>query len=166
MNFAVLRHWWQSREARERRVLVLGGVLLGVMLAWAFAWYPLGRAQATLATRLETQRQDLDFMQRAESELSALREQGGANGAERGGKSLLALVDATARASELGVALKRIEPIDDRRVRVEFADAGFDQLAAWLDGLQRDYGIAAEDVSIDRGAGEGVVDARLTVQEP
>lgn len=166
MNLAPLAAWWQAREAQERRVLVVGGIVVALMLAWAFVWYPLGQAQARLATRLAVQQQDLAFMQRAGTELASLRNKGGTTRATRGGQSLLALADASARKAGLGATLKRIEPIDEHRVRLEFAGAGFDSLAAWLDGLQRDYGIATEDVSIDRSAGDGIVTARLTLQEP
>jgi general secretion pathway protein M len=166
MSGDTLSRWWQAREARERQVSLAGAVVVALLLGWAFVWHPLSLARASLQTRLATQKQDLAYMQRAAVELRALQARGSHGQARREGKSLLALTDASARDAGLGPALKRVEPLDDKRVRVEFAAAGFDALAAWLQGLQRDYGIRADDVSIDRGAGDGVVDARLTVQEP
>ncbi len=48
--------------------------------------------------------------------------------AARDGRSLLALVDATARASGVGEALLRVEPVSAAQVRVYFEGAGFDAL--------------------------------------
>lgn len=163
---APVKAWWRAREPRERQILGIGGVLLVLMLGWAFVWFPLDRAVQSLATRLQTQQRDLAYMQRAKAELLHLRAEGGKGRVQRGGQSLLALTDASARKAKLGPALKRIEPLDEKRVRMEFSGAGFDALAAWLDDLQHHYGIVTLDASISRAGSDGVVDARLTVQEP
>ena len=35
-----LSRWWQSRAPRERRLLVVGGAVLGVYLLWTALWQP------------------------------------------------------------------------------------------------------------------------------
>jgi general secretion pathway protein M len=85
--------------------------------------------------------------------------------ADRGGKSLLALADVSARGAGLADALKRVEPSGARSVRVSFEAANFDALIGWVEGLARDYGVEASDFSADRVEGLGLVNARVVLEE-
>jgi general secretion pathway protein M len=161
----VIRGWWDRLSPRDRRVLVVGGVLAAALLGWALLWQPLRQARAELAAQVVQQRADLESMRRAAAELRALRGQGGFGHADRQGKSLLALADATARAAGLTGALKRVEPVGPTSVRVSFETASFDVLIDWLERLSRDYGVTVSDFSADRVEGLGLVDARVTLQD-
>lgn len=164
LDWKTLQTWWRNREARERHVLLGGAVVVALVLGWALVWHPLSVARDTAAARMQAGQQDLAFMKSAVAQMRA-RSKRDASVAPRGGKSLLALADASARAVNLGGALQRVEPLDRGRVRVEFRQAGFDQLASWLAGLRRDYGIRVEDFSASRIGGVGLVDARVTLTE-
>ena len=89
-----------------------------------------------------------------------------ADSADRQGKSLFALADVTARGAGLATALKRVEPTGPKSVRVSFETANFDALIGWIDGLARDYGVQATDLSADRVEGVGLVNARVALEEP
>ena len=160
------RQWWQAREAREQRVLGLGAAAVAVLLGWALAWHPLAAARDALRTRVAAQRADLVRMQADGARVAALRSQGARAKVERQGKSLLALADASARGVQLGNALKRVEPLGPKSVRVSLEAASFDAVADWLDGLARDFGVIATDFSADRVEGVDLVNARITLEEP
>lgn len=164
--FDALRRWWTARETRERRVLLVGAIMCAVVLGWVLVWRPLASARASLSDQLDLQRQNLAFMHSAATQLRGLGTNGRQGQAKRAGKSLLALADSSARAANLDGALKRVEPLDQDRVRVEFGQAGFDVLVSWLQTLQRDYGIQVEDLSVRRVDGVGLVDAHVTLQDP
>jgi len=154
---------WRSMAPRDRLVLGLGGGLLALMLAWAFVWYPLAQGQSSLAAKLVTAESDLAFMREAAAGLRAARASGATGVFDRGGQSLLALTDRSAREAGLGAALRRVEPLQDVRVNAAFEGANFDQLSAWLEGLQRRYGVSVDELRIDRAGGVGLVDARVTL---
>ncbi len=63
---------------------------------------------------------------------------------------------------------KRVENRPARKAcRVSFETANFDALMTWVDGLTRDYRDAgATDLSADRVEGIGLVNARVTLEEP
>lgn len=86
-------------------------------------------------------------------------------GAQRAGKSLLALADATARSGGLGDALRRVEPAGARTVKLAFESARFDVLVAWIEALATSYGVEAVELSVDRADGVGFVNARVTLQD-
>lgn len=157
--------WWTSRPPRERRILAIGGVAAAVLLLWALVWHPLGRHREDLALRVEGEREQLMRVDRAVAELGGLHATGLQARADREGKSLLALADATARGAGLEPALRRVEPGAGGSVRVSLEYASFDELVAWLEGLARDYGIQASDFSADRVDGVGLVNARVTLQD-
>jgi general secretion pathway protein M len=162
----MMRAWWESRDARERRILLIGGCVTAVLLIWAFVWYPLQRSRAELRLRVETQRSDLQQMRSDSARVAQLRGLGARAKVERQGKSLLALADATARGAQLANELRRVEPVGPKSVRVSLEGASFDAVADWLEGLSRDFGVVATDFSADRAEGTGRVNARVTLEEP
>ncbi len=166
MSIESLKKLWHAREPREQRVLALGAVACVLLLGWALVWHPLQRARQDLGARLDARQQDLAFLQQAQAQLQQLKSRDQKGGASRQGKSLLALADASARKAGLGPNIRRLEPLDDKRIRLEYKAADFDVLIGWLADLKRRYGIHAEDVSVDRAAGTAQVNARLALGEP
>jgi general secretion pathway protein M len=161
-----LREWWQARDARERRILCVGAGVSALLLGWALVWQPLSVSRANLRARVAAQRVDLATMRAGAARVAELRGLGVRSKAERQGKSLLALADASARGQQLGNALKRVEPLGPKSVRVSLEGASFDAIAEWLDGLARDFGVTATEFSADRIEGVGLVNARVTLEEP
>ncbi len=161
-----MRAWWNGLQLRERRMLGIGGVVAVLLLGWALLWHPLARERAELAQSVIDQRQALAAMRNQASEVQRLRSLGTQGKAERQGKSLLALADATARGAALAGALKRVEPVNEKSVRVSFELASFDALMNWLDDLAREFGVQATDFSVDRADGVGLVNARVTLEDP
>lgn len=161
----MIRAWWNDLQARDRRMLGIGGIVVAVLLVWALAWIPLSRARANLAASVTRQRADLAWMRQALAQARTLGVQDARGSVARQGKSLLALADATARAGGLRDALKRVEPTGPVSVRVTFEIADFDTLANWMDGLARDYGVSVTDFSADKAEGLGLVNARVTLQD-
>lgn len=157
--------WWKGLQVRERRALTGGGVVLVIVLVWAFVWHPLAQARSDMATYVKRQRADVVWMRQAAARARELRLQGPASEQNRQGKSLLALADVSARGAGLADALKRVEPTGSNSVRVTFEIANFDALANWLEALARDYGVRVSDLSVDKVRGIGLVNARVTLQD-
>ena len=157
--------WWQALAASERRMLGIGAVVAGLLLGWALLWHPLSARRAELRQDVENQRRDLAYVRLGAAEIEQQRSVGTRSRADRQGKSLLALADASARSAGLESALKRVEPAGARSVRVSFEAANFDALVQWIEGLSTNYGVEANDLSTDRADGIGLVNARVTLQD-
>lgn len=157
--------WWQARAPGERRMLGWGGLASAVLLGWALVWHPLAMRRAQLQRDVDNQRRDLAYVRLGASEVAHLHVAGTRSRADRQGKSLLALADASARGAGLEDALKRVEPVGARSVRVSFEAANFDALVQWIEGLSKGYGVEASDLSADRANGIGLVNARVTLQD-
>lgn len=157
--------WWTQLSDRDRRVLLVGAVLAGVLLAWAFIWQPMQSRRSLLVEQLDNAHRDLAFVRVGEAEVERLRSSGVQSRADRQGKSLLALADLTARGANLDGVLKRLEPVRSKSVRATFEFAPFDSIVAWLEGLSRDYGVKVSDFSSDRVDATGLVNARITLDD-
>lgn len=159
-----MRAWFDSLGTRERMMLAAGVVLLIPLLVWALLWQPLASSVDRLQGEVAQQRETLAWMQRAAAEVKRLSGSGAAAAAGLGGRSLLAVVDQSARAAGLGSGVKRIEPESADAVRVTLEGVAFDTVLTWLDTLGRDFGVAAGTVSVEREPVPGQVSMRLTLQ--
>jgi len=158
--------WWASLAERDRRFLSIGAAIVALLLFWALWFDPLRAARRGLADSVQQGEADLVYMQAAAQRLATLQSGGSASVFDRGGRSLLALADASAREAQLANALKRIEPVSSGRVAVWLEAASFDAMAGWLEQLQQRYGVRAEEFSITRAADIGQVDARVVLVDP
>lgn len=93
--------------------------------------------------------------------LSASAGQGQTASQIQDGRALMATVTETARNA--GLTLQRFEPSGDSAIRVWLEDVPFNQVAAWLEQLSNDYGIAIDQAAMDRRNTPGVVSVRLTL---
>ena len=158
---SALAGFWNGLAPRDRRVLALGAIVLLLIGGWLGLWEPLRMARDAARTRVAAGEADLAYMRAAAPQLRASPE---ATSAVRDGRSLLALVDATARASDVGDALLRVEPVAADQVRVYFEGADFDALVQWLEELGARQGVAVGDFNVNRAAGVGRVDARMSLE--
>jgi len=158
-----MRVWWLGLSDRDRRVLSIGGALALLLLVYALAWLPLERAREALRVQATATDASLRWMQAAAPEVARMRGQGGA--LRQDSRSLLARVDAGARAAGLGNALLRVEPVGDGQVRLAFQQAGFDPLMSWLEDFARSDGVRVTELNVQSTGATGQVDARIGLEE-
>ncbi|WJW75222.1 type II secretion system protein M [Thiohalobacter sp. IOR34] len=159
-----MKEWFLGRSPREQQALVIGTGLLLILLGWALLWQPLADRVQRLEAQLAEQRQQQAWMRQAAAEVKRLRQAGGGRTVTGlGGRSLLAVVDQSARSAGLGTGLKRVEPEGSGRVRLRLEDVPFDALVRWLAQAGRQFGIRVHAISVERAKAAGRVDVRLTL---
>ncbi len=157
-----MKAWWENLSRRERLLTAGGAALTLGLLLYALAWQPFQASHRRLRQSVAEQRAELAAMRRMAEEIRRL------DGSSKtlsmvDDRSLLTLVDQTARTAGLGAALKRVAPQGENRLGVEFDAVEFDRLVPWLGALERDHRIAIVNLNVDRVAA-GRVNARATVQ--
>ncbi len=161
----MIRRWFGDRSASERLLIGIAAALLTALLVYALAWRPVQRHRADLERGIEQQRRLKLWLEGTRAEVMRLRRQ--AKPARRAGgdrRSLLALVDQTARQAGLGQSIRRVEPNGRDGVRLRFEAVSFDALMSWLERIAGLGDIAVEAAAIDRRDEAGLVDARLTLR--
>jgi len=160
-----MKDWFMGLELRERRMVAGGALVLGVLMFYLLVWEPIAVSYDDLKKNVAAQQETLDWMKQASLKVKALR--GSARGTAQGlgGRSLLAVVDQSARSAGLGPAIKRVEPDGSKGVKIWLEGAGFDDMVLWLGKLARTYQIEVSVITLEP-QGEGRVKARLTLQGP
>lgn len=157
---AALEQWWAARQPRERVVLVIGIALAILVLPYTQIWEPLQERRETLRDEVDSLRAERAWMEGA---AVTIGDEGGGGEPVVDDRSLLGLVNRTARSSGLESHVRRVQPDGDTSVRVWVEGAPFDEFTGWLDELDGG-GLRIDDLLIERTDREGLVDARLTLE--
>lgn len=160
-----MKAWWQQQSARDRRILLWGGVLAVILLAWALILDPLNDARDSLRQNVSSQRATRLWLEQVEQMLLRQPQVTPAAAPQRTqGGSLLRLVDDTVRAQGMAAAIERMEPDTPGQVRLWLRDAEFDTLVQWMESVSREHGVHITQAQISRDS-PGQVSARLLVND-
>jgi general secretion pathway protein M len=164
MNVAELKHKFAALSARERSLVIGGGVLVLLVALHALVLSPFYGAIDARQERLARKQADLSWMHTVAPELQAAA--GTVPATVQNGESLVVLVDRTARESGLASALTGQTPTGTGAIRVRFQDATFDTLVLWMGNLVQRYGVTIDEATIDRGSKPGLVTATFVLMRP
>jgi general secretion pathway protein M len=154
-----MRAWWDSLEARERLVLLVGGIVAAVIVLWAAVWNPLFVNTARLGEEITSKERLLAEVTRLEASGAGTTSQTRA----AGGGSLVVVVDQTIRSQGLSASLKRNQPNGSDGINLTFQSASFDTLIRWLAQLDRDHGISVQSASFSDSRQPGLVNSTLVL---
>jgi general secretion pathway protein M len=146
-----------SLSERDRRMLLIGAVLIAVLLVYIVI--QLDTSVSSAHKRINKKVEDLAWIQTAAPEIMA----SGPTGAVPNGESLLVIVDSSAREFGLGSALAGSEPSGQGALSVRLQKASFDSLITWLGRLAQQNGIRVDSASIDSAGAPGVVNAAIVL---
>ena len=135
-----MRAWFESLQAREQRLLVIGGGVVVLTLLWLFVWDPVAVGSARAEADIERKQQ---LLERARRTLTAAAPAAPAQGSAGGAcaQSLTLLVANTVRDAGLGNAYRSSSPFGADGLRVSLENASFDLTVTWLGRLQAECGI-------------------------
>jgi general secretion pathway protein M len=157
-----IRTWYAGLNERERRIVLIGGVMVAILGLVGGLLLPLQAAVSRAVERRDSRQQDLDWMRVNADEIR--------NGAMQlhpdTGEAPVVIVDRVGHESGLADALRGSQPSGPTGVRVQLEGAPFDPLIEWLGTLDLRYGLAVETITIDRTAKPGVVNASVTLNQP
>ena len=151
--------WWRLRTRPERVSIVLAGAAVALMLLWLIVLDPLQRDSDRLARQLVDQRGALVEARRQANEIAGLARTAPVAVA---GDARAAIEAALAR-SNLKPSARSVDRVDDTHWHLGFDGVAFDALSALLEGLQRDTGLRAAEVSVTARVEPGQVRADVTL---
>jgi general secretion pathway protein M len=160
-----MKDWFLGLEPRERNMVAGGAAVLVLLFLYLMIWEPIAGGYKELRNSVQEQQEMLAWMRQASAQIKALRRSEGGGARGLGGRSLLAVVDQSARSGGLGNAIKRIEPDGSKGVKVWLEGVAFDPMILWLGKLTRSFRIEPTMITLEP-IGSGRVNARLTLQEP
>jgi len=157
-----LKQWLNSREPRERLLLILGSITLVIGLLYFSIWNPLATAIVKKQSSIVSIENTLATMRESADEIIRLRDLTGNNQA-RNSRPLLSTIDATAQTMKLRQMIRTIKPKGQNAAQVWFDDVPFDKLMQWLGQLQQTAGVQVESITLHNRDVPGFVQARITL---
>jgi general secretion pathway protein M len=155
-----LRDWYAGLQAREQRMVAIGGGALAMIILFGAILLPLQSAVSGADSRIDTKRADLAWMRANVAEVRA----SGNDIAVDTGEPAVVVVDKVGRASGLTDALRGTQP-NGNGVRVQLEGAPFDVVVAWLATLDQRYGLSIESITVDRTVKPGLINASITFSQ-
>jgi general secretion pathway protein M len=152
--------WFRAQSPRDQRVAAAGAVVVLLIVIFGI-FVPLDTGVARANARIQRKESDLAWMRSVAPQLAAAGATGAAPTSQR---SLIVVVDSSARESGLGSALNSSEPGGPGALRVRLDKAPFDTLVAWLAKLSQQNGIHVEQGNIDAAGPPGLVNAGLVLR--
>jgi general secretion pathway protein M len=149
---------YETATPRERLLLLVGAVLVGITLIYALV-VPLEASVSNAHERVDRKQADLLRMRQIAPELM-----GSAPPPAASQESLVVIVDRSARESGLGAAIASTQPSGPGALNVRLEKASFDMLVAWLARLSQQNGIRVENATIDSTGSPGVVNAAVLLR--
>lgn len=150
--------YYEAATARDQLLMILGGSLLALLLAWLLVIAPLHGWSRDARADYELQRETLSWM-----EANRYRISGNVAASERvPGEALLTLANRTAATH--GISFRRYEPVGGNGLSVTLEGIPFNPLMQWLGELERN-GVVARELSLRRRDEPGLVDARIVIEE-
>lgn len=150
--------FWQERTEQERRMLSIGGVVLGLGLFYGVLIDPAVEGRAKL-------RKDLPALRQQAAELQAL----GRTAMELKARTPIQANRATNDTLNAGLAANGLKAstltISGELVKLEVKGAPFAAIAAWLDTVRRTDAITVQDANITATPMPGMVDAVFTLHQ-
>jgi len=150
--------FWQERTEQERRMLTIGGVVLGFGLFYGVLIDPAVEGRAQL-------RKDLPLLRQQAAELQAL----GRTAMELKARTPIQANRASNDTLNAGLAANGLKAhtltISGELVKLELKGAPFAGVATWLDTVRRTDAITVQDANITATPTPGVVDAVFTLHQ-
>ncbi|MEX0941853.1 MAG: type II secretion system protein M [Pseudomonadales bacterium] len=157
-QFRQARHRYDGLERRERVTLNLLACFIGILLLYYGAWVP---SNAFLESRIADRDRQLSVLRYMRATEAKARAAGSTSVPAPFGQSLLSEVSRS--ALEFNINPNRLQPEGTGGVSVWFDGVVFDDLMLWLQE-QSAQGIYVQQVSIDRQAAAGKVNARIVLR--
>ena len=153
--------WYAGLQAREQRMVTVGGIALAVLILFGGILLPLQSAVSNAESSNDKKRADLIWMRANVAEIQA-----SANDIVPADSAdpPVVVVDKVGRAAGLTDALRGTQP-SGNGVHVQLEGAPFDTVVTWLATLDQRYGLAIESITVDRTVKPGLINASITLAQ-
>lgn len=150
--------FWQVRTEQERKLLTVGGVVVGLALFYSLLIDPALSGRDKLRKQLPELRQQEAEMQALAREAATLQ-----------GQSNIAPPPMTRDSLNASLSARGLNPqsvnVTGEYAKLQFNGAQFAGLVAWLDAMRAESRVSVAEATITAQETPGVVNATLTLRQ-
>ena len=156
-----LREQWNKLAPSERRLAMIGGVVVGATLLYVLLWLPIQKELTRLRVSVPEERAQLQRMRAQAASIKPLRARSGAKPAPG---TLLSVIEQSASARGMRGFVTRMEADGGNGVQLTLDAVPFNSLLSWLADLQDSHSLLIESTSMDAHSAPGTVNAKLKLR--
>ncbi|AEG31764.1 type II secretion system protein GspM [Thiomicrospira cyclica] len=155
----VIQSRWDAFAPRERKMIKLLMLVLGLFLVYIWLWQPLHTRHQQALQQLQVVQEQWNWLNQQLPEIAQVRAQGNTTGLQLQTQSqLLAHLQQTLRSANLTNQMTAIRPVNDA-IQIQFNQVVASQLIVWIARLES-QGVVADSMQIEP-ISEGLVKATL-----
>lgn len=158
-----LFEWLDTLNKRERTIVIGGAICFILIMFYLLLWEPITSRYQQQQQQLTSQRQLLQWMKDAASDIQEINAAGGNFAARFSNQSISSLADRSANTSGVKPYINKIEQ-SKTGVKVTLKNASFDNIIKWLADLSNKYNIQATKIKVEKSEISGAVDADITLE--
>lgn len=160
-----MKTWWYSLAERERRLIMMGSIVIGICLIWFYAIKPIFKYKTQLKADVTSLQSDQTYFQQLKPQVTALRSQ---NKPQKANKNvrLQRVIEPLLRRHQLHGAntLENLSSNSNGSVSLSLKSAPFDQVATFLGAMELHHQAYATRLNIQPLKTTGRVRAQITLQ--
>lgn len=156
---AVLAAWWDERNAREKRLLSIAGLVIALAVFYSVLISPALDGREAIRAALPSMKRELATMQGQAAEAKRLA--GAAQNAAPSGDSLNSAVASS--LSDRGLNATKVQ-LAGNAVQIEIKNVSFSVWIHWLDDMRKQLKLRVTQAHITPTDANGRVDLRATIE--
>ena len=157
-----IKNAYHHLQDRERRLLSIGSVILALLFIYGFIWSPLSTSVSNYKITLQSQRQLLQYLQRASTKIQQLNASG-IHIASTHSADLLMLAEETLSQQTLSPFLKQVAQPQPNQITLTFENVPFDKLMQWLQTLAMKQGVQVSQLSATKSSVVGAANVTMVL---
>ncbi|EKD77292.1 MAG: hypothetical protein ACD_42C00396G0007 [uncultured bacterium] len=147
---------------RERRIALVGGVLVAALIFYAVIWSPLSSAVDDSKKQLYTQRSLLLYLKKSSQKIQQLKASG-VTVSVTSNADLLSVLEQSLSSQSLSSYLKQVNEPQQNQFALTFKAVPFDKLMQWLQMMSSTHGVTVKQLSATRLMTVGLADVQITL---
>lgn len=155
-----MKHYWESFSLREKKMIILGGIAIGLFLLITL-FRLLSNLEQTLQSQMRSHQKLLTWMQQADE---TLKNTSMSTFKNTNTQTLATLIQTAANKSQIASAVTQLQKTENDTVEMTVKDANFDELILFLNKIWMDYHLTIIQANITRSKMPGIVNATLTLK--
>jgi len=163
-----MKEWWQNLTDRDRKIMVVGTIVVLLLLLYQFLWTPMDDATDNLRGKVLRNQNLLSWMQASDKELkrqaplASTQHPSTTSSSSASSASMLTMIKSSLDQYKLASTVSQLHQAENG-VQIHFEKIAFDDLASWLNVLNQEDHISAVHLSAT-ALGNGLVNAQLTLE--
>ena len=157
-----MKTWWQNASLREKQILTLGSIFIGLLIIYLRTLAPLTETVSQMRTAIQDNQSLLLWMQDGDSRIKQLSHTT-KNETTQSTAALLNIIQTEINNTPLASTVLQLQQTDNDAVQLRLQKASFDSMIQWLTQLNQTHAIAIKQASFTKSTTTGTVDADLKI---